>query len=126
MAALSKLLCGRLAPIGSLIQILGVWWKQIYDIDIEPDEIPLLKVKMVNSEVTFTYLPSMCFFAGGVSLVIPAGVQRFIENKKLKTRMDEVANKAMRDLRIGDLSLGSTAITEQKADLQTQLLQETR
>jgi len=40
--------------------------------------------------------------------------------------MDEVANKAMRDLRIDDLCLGSTTITEQKADLQTQLLQETR
>ena len=105
------------------------FWKEIYDIDISPDEIPLLKVKMVNSEATFTYPPSMCFFAGGDSLVIPAGVQKFIESKKstLKTRMDEVASKAIRDLRIGDLSLGSDAtITEQKADLQTQLLQETR
>jgi len=25
-------------------------WKQIYDIDISPEEIPLLKIKMVNSE----------------------------------------------------------------------------
>jgi hypothetical protein len=105
------------------------FWKQIYDIDVSPDEIPLLKVKMVNSEATFTYPPSMCFFSGGDSLVVPAGVQRFIENKKstLKTRMDEVANKAIRDLRIGDWCLGSaTTITEQKEDLQTQLLQETR
>jgi hypothetical protein len=104
------------------------FWKQIYDVDIAPDEIPLLKVKMVNSESTFTYPPSMCFFAGGDSLVIPAGVQKFIETKKstLKTRMDEVGNKAMRDLRIGDLCLGSATISEQKADLQTQLLQETR
>jgi RecB family exonuclease len=71
----------------------------------------------------------MCFFAGGDSLAIPAGVQKFIEGKKstLKTRMDEIASKAVRDLRIGDLSLGSYAtITEQKADLQTQLLRETR
>ena len=51
------------------------------------------------------------------------------ESKKLtlKTRIDEVAGKAVRNLRIGDLGLGSDAtITEQKADLQTQLLQETR
>ena len=104
---------------GNLVE----FWKRIYDIDIPPDEIPLLKVKMVDSEATFTYPPSMCFFAGGDSLVI-----RFIENKKstLKTRMDDVANKAMRDLRIGDLCLGSPTITEQKADLQTQFLQETR
>src|SRR5215831_13441432 len=104
------------------------FWKQIYDIDICPEEIPLLKVKMVNSESKFTYPPSMCFFAGGDSLVIPVGVQKFIESKKstLKTRMDEVANKAIRDLRIGDLCLGSATITEQKVDIQTQLLQETR
>lgn len=84
------------------------FWKQIYDIYIAPDEIPLLKIKMVNSENTFTYPPSMCFFAGGDSLVVPAGVQKFIENKKsnLKARMDDVASKAMHDLKIGDLSLG--------------------
>jgi hypothetical protein len=65
------------------------FWKQIYDIDITPDKIPLLKMKMVNCEATFTYPPSMCFFACGDSLVIPAGVQKFIESKKstLKTRM---------------------------------------
>ena len=77
----------------------------------------------------FIYPPSMYFFAGGDSLVIPAGVQRFIETKKstLKTRMDEVASKALHNLRIGDLNLGSdAAITEQQPDLQTQLLQETR
>jgi len=63
----------------------------------------------------------MCFFAGGDSLDIPAGVQKFIEGKKstLKTRMDAVANKAICDLKIGDLSLGSDAA---RADVQTQLL----
>ena len=94
---------------------------------ISADEIPLLKIKMVDSENTFTYPPSMCFFAGGD--FIPAGVQKFIESKKstLKTRMDEVTAKAIQDLRIGDLSLGSgAAITVQKTDIQAQLLEETR
>jgi hypothetical protein len=105
------------------------FWKQIYDIDISADEIPLLKVKMVNSETMFTYPPSMCFFVAGDTIVIPAGVQKYIESKKstLKARMNEVANKAIRDLKIGDLTLGrDAAITEQRVDLQTQLLQETR
>jgi hypothetical protein len=103
------------------------FWKQIYDIDISPDEIPLLKIKMVDSENTFTYPPSMCFFAGGD--FIPAGVQKFIESKKstLKVRMDDVVKAAIQDLRIGDLRLRSeAAITEQKTDIQAQLLQETR
>jgi hypothetical protein len=105
------------------------FWKQIYDIDIAPDEIPLLKIKMVNSENTFTYPPSMCFFAGGDSLVIPAGVQKFIEYKKstLKAQMDNVASKAIHNLKIGDLALGSdVSLLDQPNDIQTQLLQETR
>jgi hypothetical protein len=41
--------------------------------------------------------------------------------------MDEVASKAIHDLTIRDLTLGSdAAITEQKADVQTQLLEEAR
>ena len=44
------------------------FWKQVYGIDISPDEIPLLKVKMMNSENVFTYPPSMCFF-GSESLL---------------------------------------------------------
>jgi hypothetical protein len=62
------------------------FWKAINDIDISPEEIPLLKIKMVNSENTFTYPPSMCFFAGGDSLVIPASVQGFIESKKINAQ----------------------------------------
>jgi hypothetical protein len=105
------------------------FWKQIYDIDISPGEIPLLKIKMVNSENTFTYPSSMCFFAGGDSLVIPAGVQKFIEYKKstLKTRMDEITSKSINGLKIGDLSLGSeSVVTDQDHSIQAQLLQEIR
>jgi hypothetical protein len=71
----------------------------------------------------------MCFFAGGDSLVIPAGVQGFIENKKstIKAKMDEVASKAIQDLRIGTASLGSGAsIKDQQNNIQIQLLQEIR
>ncbi|MGB7952519.1 MAG: hypothetical protein WCF23_00945 [Candidatus Nitrosopolaris sp.] len=105
------------------------FWKQIYDIDISANEIPLLKIKMVNSENTFTYPPSMCFFAGGDSIVIPAAVQGFIQSKKstLKVSMDDVARTAIQGLTIGDLRIGSeAALVEQKTDIQTQLLQETR
>ena len=41
--------------------------------------------------------------------------------------MDEIASKAVRDLKIGELSLGSElTVTDQSNDIQTQLLQETR
>jgi hypothetical protein len=109
------------------------FWKQIYGIDISPDEIPLLKVKMMNSENTFTYPPSMCFF-GGDSLLIYANIQKFIENKKynLKSKMDDVIRKAISNQEEDDLRIGSAKleveelITSQHADVQTQLLQEIR
>jgi hypothetical protein len=109
------------------------FWKQIYDIDISPDEIPLLKVKMMNSENAFTYPPSMCFF-GSESLLIQADVQKFIESKKstLKARMDDVIKKAIitQDLRIGDTKLEfeeeQSISQEQPADIQSHLLQEIR
>jgi hypothetical protein len=106
------------------------FWKQIYGIEISVDEIPLLKVKMMNSENVFTYPPSMCFF-GNDSLLIQANVQKFIENKKstLKTRMDGVIRKVITQaLKIGDTKLefdkGQT--TSESFDIQSQLLQEIR
>jgi hypothetical protein len=107
------------------------FWKQIYDIDISPEEIPLLKVKMMNSENTFTYPPSMCFF-GSESLLIQADVQKFIESKKstLKSRMDDVIKKAIitQDLTIGDKKLvfeeQNISQGQQPVDIQSHLLQE--
>jgi hypothetical protein len=108
------------------------FWKQIYGIDISPDEIPLLKVKMMNSENIFTYPPSMCFF-GNDSLFIPADVQKFVEYKKstVKSRMDKVVNSLVNEeetLRIGDSKLefvGQT-VSNTNTDIQVQLLHEVR
>jgi hypothetical protein len=106
------------------------FWKQIYGIDISSDEIPLLKIKMMNSESVFTYPPSMCFF-GADSLLIQANVQKFIENKKynLKATMDSIITKALvqQDLKIGSAKLEvEELITSKHPDVQSQLLQEIR
>jgi hypothetical protein len=106
------------------------FWKQVYGIEISPDEIPLLKMKMMNSENVFTYPPSMCFF-GSESLLIYANVQKFIENKKytLKTKMDDVIQKAvqLQDLSIGSAKLEVEELTASPtSDVQSQLLQEIR
>src|SRR5215216_509972 len=110
------------------------FWKQIYGIDISPDEIPLLKVKMINSENVFTYPPSMCFF-GNDSLFIPADVQKFVEYKKstVKTRMDKVVNSLVNEeesLRLGDSKLEfvgqAVSSTNNTANIQLPLLHEVR
>ena len=79
------------------------FWKQVYNIDISSDEIPLLKIKMLSSENVFTYPASACYF-GQESLYIPASVQKFIEYKqsRLIPRMYDVVKKAIKDLKIGD------------------------
>jgi hypothetical protein len=110
------------------------FWKQIYGIDISPDEIPLLKVKMMNSENVFTYPSSMCFF-GTDSFFIPAKVQKFVEYKRstIKSRMDKVIQELVNEedtLKIGDTNLefGGQSISNANKDndIQVQLLQEVR
>jgi hypothetical protein len=101
------------------------FWKEVYDIDISPDEMPLLKIKMINSEQTFTYPPSMVFF-GNESLMISAGLQKFIDDKKanLKFRMDKVVKEALNDLRIGEAKLEFEGDKVESNNIQTVLLQE--
>jgi hypothetical protein len=108
------------------------FWKQIYGIDVSPDEIPLLKVKMMNSENIFTYPPSMCFF-GNDSLFIPADVQKFVEYKMstVKSRMDKVVNSLASEkesLSIGNsrLEFGGQTVSNTNTDIQVQLLHEVR
>ena len=110
------------------------FWKQIYGIDISSDEIPLLKVKMMNSENVFTYPSSMCFF-GTDSFFIPAYVQKFVEYKRstIKSRMDKVIQELVNEedtLKIGDTNLEfggqSVSNANKDNDIQVQLLQEVR
>jgi hypothetical protein len=107
------------------------FWKQVYDIDISPDEIPLLKIKMLNSENIFTYPASTCYF-GQESLYIPASVQKFIEYKqsRLIPRMYEVVKKAVKDLKIGDdvdiKPISDVYRATDRENIQRQILEDTR
>ena len=101
------------------------FWKEVYDIDISGDEMPLLKVRMMNSEQSFTYPPSMVFF-GNESLVISAGLQKFIDDKKanLKFKMDKVVQEALNDLWIGEAKLEFEGDKVEANNIQSVLLQE--
>jgi hypothetical protein len=101
------------------------FWKEVYDIDIKPDEMPLLKIKMINSESTFTYPPSMVFY-GIDALVITAGLQKFIEDKKstLRYKIDRVVREAVKDIRMGELRLKFEGDIAQSNNIQSVLLQE--
>ncbi len=113
------------------IRNLVEFWKQVYDIDISPDEIPLLKIKMLNSENTFTYPASVSYF-GQESLYIPASVQKFIEYKqsRLIPRMYEAVKKAVKDLKIGnDIEIHTVSDVyrvNNRENMQRQILEDTR
>jgi hypothetical protein len=107
------------------------FWRQVYNIEIPPDEIPLLKIKMLNSENTFTYPASVCYF-GADSLYIPASVQKFIDYKESRfiPRMYDVVKKAVKDLKIGDnikiQQISEIRRANDRDSLQRQILEETR
>jgi len=107
------------------------FWKQVYDIDISPGEIPLLKIKMLNSENMFTYPASMCYF-GHESLYIPASVQKFIDYKRsrLIPGIYEVVKRALKDLKIGDdiqiQRISDIYRVNDSENMQQQILDETR
>jgi hypothetical protein len=107
------------------------FWKQVYDIDISPDEIPLLKIKMLNSENIFTYPASMCYF-GQESLYIPASVQKFIEYKRsrLIPRIYDVIKRVLKDLKIGDdiqiLRTSDIYRANDRENIQRQILDDAR
>jgi hypothetical protein len=107
------------------------FWKEVYNIEISPDEIPLLKIKMLNSENTFTYPASMCYF-GNESLYIPASVQKFIEYKRsrLIPRIYDVIKRGVKDSRIGDdikiQAMSNIYRVNDIENIQRQILDETR
>jgi hypothetical protein len=86
---------------------------------------------MMNSGNILTYPPSMCFF-GNDTILIPAGVQKFIEDKKarLKARMDYVMTKVIKEddnLKIGNtkLKLDGNSVTRPSTEIiQSELLEE--
>ncbi len=107
------------------------FWKQVYGIDISPDEIPLLKIKMLNSENIFTYPASMCYF-GNESLYIPASVHKFIDYKRsrLIPRVYDVIKRALKDLKIGDdiqiQRVSDIDRANDRENMQRQILDDTR
>lgn len=128
-----------LAPLGHLGHIEGVifkrageqkvserderslvdFWKDVYDIEVLPDEIPLLKVKLMNSEQIFTYPPSTAYLDNS-SFFIAASTQRFIEIKKssLKNRVRSIVTKAIQNIAIGDQDLSFMGELEKGVDVQ--------
>lgn len=88
--------------------------KKIYDLSMSS-----------RAEQTFTYPPSMVFY-GNESLVISAGLQKFIEDKRstLKYRMDSMIKEALKDLKIRESRIEFEGDSIESNNIQSVLLQE--
>lgn len=101
------------------------FWREVYDIDVDPNETPLLRVRLMKFDIPLTYPPSCVYFDRN-ALFLTAGAQHYIEMKRLplKMRTQAVMSKALSSLSIGDVELKSLGENGQRVDVQRLLLYE--
>jgi hypothetical protein len=85
---------------------LPQFWKSAHDIDVKPDEKPLLVVKPYNLDVELTYPPS-CVYFDEQSLYLKTSIWKFIDYKrsKLKSAVSILARDVMKNLRINNWAI---------------------
>lgn len=88
---------------------LPEFWREVYGIEIDDSEIPLIRIRLEGSEQLFTYPPSRVYFDKNY-LFIRAATQRFVESKKsgVRDRAAGMLRQALEDLRIGKNNLPLT------------------
>jgi hypothetical protein len=103
------------------------FWRDVYGIEVSPDETPLLKIKLAESTVKLTYPPSTVYF-GTSSLFVPAKTEAFISHKKASVvgRIDTIVRKALQELRIGEETLTLRASSTEGVSVQEKLMHELR
>jgi|GEM_PF-2862463 hypothetical protein len=101
--------------------------KDIYDIDVNPEETPIRRFRLMKLSTPLTYPPSCVFFDRSL-LFLTAGVQRYIEVKSypLKRRTKTVIEKALKGLKIGEFNLQYLSENSHSVDVQRLLLSEIR
>ncbi|MFQ6076611.1 MAG: hypothetical protein ACE5Z5_10835 [Candidatus Bathyarchaeia archaeon] len=103
------------------------FWKETYDYDVAPEEIPLLRVRLMRLDILLTYPPS-CVYFDDSNLFLTAGVQRFIGMKRasLKRRVQAVVNRALKELKIGEVRVECLGESGQRVDVQRLLVHDIR
>lgn len=82
------------------------FWKKVHDIDVNPEERPLVALKSYRFDLELTFPPS-CVFFDKHSLRLSYGTQRFIERKHQHARENtrKILSEAFSDLTMGDYRL---------------------
>jgi len=103
------------------------FWHETYDIDVSPDEMPLVRVKLLDLDLSLTYPPSCIYFDEGV-LRPRGGISGFVEGKRASAgiRVKEVMRRALQDIKIGDIALRQIDGDEGWMDVQGLIMHEIR
>ena len=106
---------------------LPEFWKKIHNLQVRPEEKPLIVVKPYRFDLELTYPPS-CVFLDQHSIPVRSSVQRFIEYKKasLRQRVKSLLEEALRGFTIGDYPLALSQDSARKIDARRLLLNDVR
>jgi len=99
------------------------FWRSVYGVYVEPNETPLLKVRLMGCEALFTYPPSTAYFDESV-IYVNSAAKRLAEAKSrsLSSRVKAVLNKALHSFAVGSCALHPTSLEQVGLDAQTLLL----
>lgn len=104
---------------------LPEFWKNAYNIEVKPEEKPLLVVKPYDIDVELTYPPS-CVFFDEQSICLKGSVLNFVEYKKSRNRKEvfRLANRVMSNLRIGEWKVKASGSADLLVNTKRQILNE--
>lgn len=94
---------------------------------VAPDETPLVRVKLLNLDLTLTYPPSCVYFEDS-TFHLREGVRRFIESKRssAKWRVQGIMMKALYGIKMGEMELKPVDEGDQWMDTQRFILHDIR
>jgi hypothetical protein len=103
------------------------FWRRVHDIDVKPEERPLVVLRSYRFDVELTFPPS-CVFFDKHSLRLSYGTQRFIERKHQQARQNtgKILSEALSDLSIGDYRLEPFQPRNARTDARELLLADIR
>jgi hypothetical protein len=97
------------------------FWKEMYNVNVDSTETPLLKVRLKKSNLPLVHPPS-CVHFDQSALFLTANTQRYIEQKRLtlKRRIQTVMKQAFQCLKLGNVE--SRCFNEDTQQVSTQQL----
>lgn len=103
------------------------FWRKVHDIDVNPEERPLIVLRSYRFDLELTFPPS-CVFFDRHSLRLSYGTQRFIELKHRQAREStrKILSQALSDLTIGDFRLPALQPRTARTDARELLLADIR